>query len=501
MEYSLWGNKIGNPYVSRLGFGTYRLSGKNKDNDIAVVLSALDHGINYFDVAPTYANGYAEKILGEAFRISNFNKDKLAVAAKTGLSIDKTCDDVLRRIDNTLNNLGLDYVEFYNIWSLMDYEQYKSILDKKGLYDGLLRAKQEGLIKHIGISIHCDLNTVKKIIDDGLFEGITISMNAINYKKWIPYIQQAKARNIGIATMNSLGGGTIPKYSKVFESLDSSLDPVPVKALRLLRSYSEINVCLSGMENIEELKQNCLAFENEKKVFYSYDSFKLAIKEPLCSGCGYCSPCTVGIPISSLMQAYNHKILTESNSAHIDWSNAKEANQIFVRIRMNGCKDILNLDRCISCHACEKRCTQRIDITKRLQWIYKIQDRVSFNKASVMKRLEELKTVLRQYKSIAVWPTGMYANNIIELINDLELEKKFIYVNSSPNVYGGIFRTKDIFSPEIIKSSPPDAILILSYRFQNEIYNSLDWRWIEKNNISVYRLHGENDISWFDWVE
>lgn len=38
MEYSLWGNKIGNPYVSRLGFGTYRLSGKNKDNDIAVVL-------------------------------------------------------------------------------------------------------------------------------------------------------------------------------------------------------------------------------------------------------------------------------------------------------------------------------------------------------------------------------------------------------------------------------------------------------------------------------
>lgn len=50
MEYSLCGNKISNLYVSRFGFGLYRLSGKNKNNDIAVVLSALEHGINYFDV-------------------------------------------------------------------------------------------------------------------------------------------------------------------------------------------------------------------------------------------------------------------------------------------------------------------------------------------------------------------------------------------------------------------------------------------------------------------
>lgn len=135
MEYIHWGDRKKMPLVSRLGFGTTRFqqedlqTGDGFRRCVELVNYAIDKGINYFDVAPTYANGLAEKILGTAFQNT---KSSTYVAAKTGLMIDKTADDVLNRIDSSLHNLHKDKIDFYHVWSVMDWSQYTEIRKSGG---------------------------------------------------------------------------------------------------------------------------------------------------------------------------------------------------------------------------------------------------------------------------------------------------------------------------------------------------------------------------------
>lgn len=90
---------------------------------------AIEQGINYFDVAPTYSNGYAESILGEVF--ANTRK-QIYIAAKSGLMIDRTADDIRRRIDVSLKILHTERLDFYHIWSVMNMREYQEILKPGG---------------------------------------------------------------------------------------------------------------------------------------------------------------------------------------------------------------------------------------------------------------------------------------------------------------------------------------------------------------------------------
>ncbi len=135
MEYIHWAGREDCSAVSRLGFGTTRFQQSDLNSDqglekcAELVLYAIEKGINYFDVAPTYSNGFAEKILGNAFCRT---AAPVYIAAKTGLSIDRTSDDVLRRIDSSLKLLHKDKLDFYHIWSVMDWAQYVTICESGG---------------------------------------------------------------------------------------------------------------------------------------------------------------------------------------------------------------------------------------------------------------------------------------------------------------------------------------------------------------------------------
>ena len=310
-----WGNREDCPLVSRLGFGTTKFNQEDlKDQKglkscVELVEYAIQKGINYFDVAPPYANGNAEKKLGKAFQ----NADKpIYVAAKSGLMIDKTADDILRRIDTSMGLLKRDKIDFYHIWSVMNWQQYLEVRKDGGVLQGVIKARDLGLIDHICISLHCDPETTLRIMDEGIFEGITISMNALNFKHWETVLRTAKEKSIAVATMNSLAGGTIPKYESLFRTLDESGDSVPVKALRFVLQQTGVNVALSGMPTKEIIDENCSAIDRLECAI-SDTSYTIPVKETLCSGCNYCAPCTVGIPISSCMQAYNHQILVQAS--------------------------------------------------------------------------------------------------------------------------------------------------------------------------------------------
>lgn len=494
MLYSAWGGRDDTPSVSKIGFGTTRFNPSDlKDSDgiercASLVEYAIKKGINYFDVAPTYSYGYAEKILGEAFKNCG---SEIYVAAKTGLAIDKTADDLRKRLDTSLKQLNRDYIDFYHIWSVMDFSQYLEAIKPGGLYEGALKAKEEGLIKHLCVSVHCDVEDTLKIIKDGLFEGITISMNAMNYRKWLPVLEETKRRKMGVATMNSLAGGVIPLYGNLFAQLDETDNSVPVKALRFLSSFEEIDVALSGMTSFEQIDENCSAFE--KFLNKANKTFEIHTSQTLCSGCNYCAPCAVGIPISACLQAYNHKILLEAGN--VESSEKSLANDIFIRVRANGVS-FPELKSCIGCRVCEKRCTQKIDISQRMKELEGLASKYNYTREKMRDRLKYLEKECENSKRIAVWPACDYATSLFDLWDNKALEDKCEYFNSSSAMWGKEFRGKIIKSPEELEKSDIDTVLITHYTLRNEIYNDLKSKVSSK--IKIIKVNSEDDINWFN---
>ena len=147
------------------------------------------------------------------------------------------------------------------------------------------------MIDHLCVSLHCNVQEVLDIISDGLFEGILISMNPQNYDKWQPVLKAAKEKNIGIATMNTLGGGLVPRYPQLFKMLDETDDSAVIKALNFMRSFEELDVCISGMSNKAQIDENCVAFNDDPRGTYiktaAKRDFAMPVTQKLCSGCNY----------------------------------------------------------------------------------------------------------------------------------------------------------------------------------------------------------------------
>ena len=136
------------------------------------------------------------------------------------------------------------------------------------------------------------------------------------------------------------------------------------------------------MPTREIIDENCRAIDRIDDIKSDWN-FELPVKERLCSGCGYCAPCTVGIPISACMQSYNHKALVESGDNNV--SEQKVANDVFTRIRANGVV-FPELSRCISCHVCEKRCTQKINISDRMKWLTVASTKYGYDRKICMRK-------------------------------------------------------------------------------------------------------------------
>lgn len=498
MLYSAWGGK--GPMVSRLGFGCLRFpkdwlqERKGILNCVKLVEYAIDKGINYFDVAPTYANGLAETILGEAFHHSN---STIYVAGKSGLIIDQTGDELLKRLDTSLKLLHRDQIDFYHIWSVMNWAEYQKIMKPGGLYEGAVKARNLGLIRHLCISLHCDAPDVLKIIQEGYFDGITISMNAMNYGKWLTVLHAAKEKNMGVATMNSLGGGIIPQYRTLFGGLDTSDNSTPMKALRFLASFPDIDVILSGMTSKEQIDENCSPFMES---ISSYDgvnpTFKIDVKENLCSGCNYCAPCSVKLPISACMQAYNQKIFAESAGDSL--CEQRVANGVFISLRANGV-GLTSFESCIACRKCEHRCTQKINIVERLKQMAKWAKLYGYTAQAIDSRLHKLEKQCCSYQKIAIWPSCYYADKVLDYWQNRAFEERCEYFNSNPKVWGKQFRNKTIHGPSDIESIGIEAIVIMNYRFQDSIWEDL--RFKVPQNVEIIKLHQENDVNWFEYNE
>ncbi|MEA2012237.1 MAG: aldo/keto reductase, partial [Verrucomicrobiota bacterium] len=357
--------------ISCIGAGGMRFKDTDDIEKSAEILSyAHSKGINYFDTAPGYCNNKSEKIV--ACAISELKREEYYVASK---SMAKEPGEFRRSLENSLKKLNIEKLDFFYIWyicSLEDWENRK----RTGIIDAVIKAKEEGLIDNIAVSTHMNGEEIRQLLNDDVAEIILLGYNILNFPYREDGVCTAAKKDVGIITMNPLSGGIIPQNPDMLNFIRQDTDNSVVEAaLRFNISNPSISCALVGFSSKSEVDEAVRAVEQFTPYKKTHiESIKKQIStnfHGLCTACGYCMPCPHGVEIVKLMDTYNQKILQKNSGENIKavmknrllyhWDNLPPENAL----------------KCTQCGKCEKICTQKLPIIKRLELLGELSDHES----------------------------------------------------------------------------------------------------------------------------
>ncbi|MCI8566767.1 MAG: hypothetical protein HFI39_10690 [Lachnospiraceae bacterium] len=489
-----------------LGLGTSRfpISGPDDtqgiEKSVKLVRQALESGITYVDVGYNYSAGMAPFVLKEAFRQTN---RPFSVTAKVMYGQDRTADEARRRIELYLKTMGLEKAQYFTCWTIWNYGVFENIMKKGGIYEGALRMKEEGLIDHICCSLHAVPGDILKIIESGAFEGITISYSMLSAANMLPVLDAAYAKGVGVAVMNPLGGGVIAQNKDYFSFACGDQDEGNTihAALRFVKAHPAVDIVLGGVKSEEELKDSLGVFSKPdpeppakrlERVMGSVAGLK-----GFCTGCKYCAGCPQGIPTAAIMQARN-ALLFEPVASY----NRTEPEELLYHIQMfrpllhdEGWIPKSAQNPCLACGKCERQCTQKLGIIDAVADIYRRAQRAYFTKEAHKERLQEL-LVEKGYTKVGLYPNGGFSNLIIRLYEEFfgEPEFEWLQFNSDPKMWGQTADGRVVHGPEEIRQLRPDLILICTYKYDQDILESL--RPYEEEGVKLVKLHRAEEMPW-----
>ena len=252
--------------LSALGMGGMRFP-TNEDESInyektaEIIDIAMKGGVNYYDTAWGYHKGQSEVVLGKI--LENYDRKSYYIATKfPGYDRSNLQDknQTERIFEKQLEKTGKEYFDFYLCHNVCEanIDQY---LDRSlGVFDYLLRQKENGRIKHLGFSCHGQQDCLEKFVSEfgENLEFCQIQLNYLDAK-----LQHAKekvdflnSKNIPVWVMEPVRGGRLAKLDEDKEARLKALRPdesIPAWAFRYLQSLDGIGVTLSGMSDIEQL--------------------------------------------------------------------------------------------------------------------------------------------------------------------------------------------------------------------------------------------------------
>lgn len=364
MQYREFG-KTGE-MVSILGFGCMRFPLKEKgsiaiDENSAIKLLryGIDCGINYIDTAYTYHKQKSEMVVGKA--LLDGYREKVKIATKVPVWYMNNESDFDFIISTQLRRLNVSYIDFYLIHGLNreKWEKAKSL----HVLEKMLDYKEKGIIKHIGFSFHGDFNLFKEIIDasdDWGFCQLMLNYVLENTDHGLDEMKIAYSKRMGLAIMEPLLGGRLANLSPHLQEIfPDSLVPVEA-AFNWLWKKKEISVVLSGMNDLEQLKDNIRYAEQFTNDSLNDDNLDLLNKVALefrrtslvnCTGCSYCMPCRQDINIPLIFSIYNKSAFDVT------------AKKTYRSLTIQG-------NECIGCKCCEKLCPQSLHISTLMKLIH-----------------------------------------------------------------------------------------------------------------------------------
>ena len=364
--------------LSILGMGCMRLPQTDpKDSKsideahaIKMIRYAIDHGVNYVDTAYPYHDGESEPLVKRA--LSNGYREKVQLATKLPVWLVHTHEDLDRYLDEQLERLGTDRIDFYLLhalnrdrWETMQQVDYARFLD---------RALQNGKIRYAGFSFHSDRSNFKEIVDayDWTFCQIQYNYLDEDFQAGKEGMEYAAGQGIGIIVMEPLRGGKITgQIPQAISSIWNEAQQPRTAAewgLRWVWNHPEVAVVLSGMSTLDQVKENLQTAEQGKahslteEELALIDRVKAEYKRRIkvnCTTCGYCLPCPSNVNIPGCFSRYNHAFLFDNVE------EAKKAYHTFV-------PDLQKASQCILCGECEDKCPQQLPIRDALQDVVRL---------------------------------------------------------------------------------------------------------------------------------
>lgn len=313
--------------VNRNGFGALPIQRRNMEDAVKILRKAYDNGIDYFDTARVYTD--SEEKIGNA--LSDV-RDKIYIASKTeALEPEKMRKD----LETTLKNLKTDYLDLYQLHNPACCPKPG---DGTGLYEELLKAKEEGKIRHIGFTNH-RLEVAKEAIESGLYETMQFPFSYLADEKDLEIVKMCQERDMGFICMKSLAGGLITRSDAAYAYLAQYDNVLPIW----------------GIQHEHELDE-FLAFEEEPPVMNEeIKAFIEKEREELtgnfCRSCGYCMPCPKDIQI---LNCNRMSLLLRRMPTEV-WLSEKWQ------------KEMAKIEDCIECRQCVSRCPYGLDIPNTLK--------------------------------------------------------------------------------------------------------------------------------------
>ena len=341
---------------------------------------AMEHGVNYFDTAPVYLQGFSETATGIALK--RHPRDKYFIATKLSNMRDHTFEGAIAMYKRSMEKLQVDYIDYYLLHSVPNGEMFKKRFLDNGVLDYMLKEREEGRIRNLGLSFHGNKEGFDELLalhDKYHWDFVQIQLNWMDWTHAgkrntdAQYLQaELDKRGIPSVIMEPLLGGRLAKVPEHIADKLKERNPsgsVASWAFRFAGTHEGVLCVLSGMTYMEHLQDNISSYSplvplNEKEMAFLEEIADLMSKYPLipCNDCKYCMPCPYGIDIPAILLHYN-KCVTEGEMATDSGSESYRKNRRAYLVGYDrAVPKLRQADRCISCGQCTEHCPQKINI-------------------------------------------------------------------------------------------------------------------------------------------
>ena len=346
--------------ISEIGMGSAYLYETKTEEAVQALRTAYDGGINYFDLAAGHGKSFP--LWGEALgdvRKNVFYQIHFGAAYSKGkyywsLDLDAVKDSVAWM----LQQLKTDFIDYGFIHcqdEASDWETYR----KHGIYDYILKLKEAGIVRHLGLSSHTPA-LIQRILDEVPVDMLMFSVNpAYDYghgeyanggvDERAAVYRRCEKDGIGISVMKPFSGGQL---------LDSAQSPfgralTAYQCIRYALDKPGVLTVLPGARSVDEVK-HLLAYEDQPEealdysVIGSFAPFEAAGK---CVYCSHCQPCPAGLDIGLINKYYDLALAGDGMAAE----HYRKLNK--------------NASACVGCGHCDRRCPFHVLQSKRMKEI------------------------------------------------------------------------------------------------------------------------------------
>ena len=350
----------GDEQISVIGLGTSSLGESDEAEIISVIEQAMQNGINYIDLAAGHAKTF--EAVGKAIK---GKRDQVYLQIHFGALYDSGAygwstdpKAIKKSIAWQLEKLGTDTIDFGFIHCLdeaADLEAFK----RHGIIELLLSLKEQGIVKHLGLSSHTPA-LVHKVLDMNLIDMVMFSINPAYDNQYGDYAigennermnlyRRCEKEGVAISVMKPFCGGQLldAKKSPFHHALSE------VQCIQYALDKPAVVTVLPGVRNLRDLQSilNYLNASDEARDYSVLGSFEAIKQQGKCVYCKHCHPCPAGIDIALINKYYDLALLDDELAKDHYHHLAKKASD------------------CIQCAHCNTRCPFRVNQMDRMKEI------------------------------------------------------------------------------------------------------------------------------------